>query len=215
MGALNGTLSYKLFYVQDDVPSGFKQDLVERVNHFAFEKLTPEDDEDERFGWVILDRPLHTNFDLYSILYNHFINLGLRRDKYVIPSSMFKAHFAEAEREYLRANDKKKLSKNEKDDLKAIVRTELKSQFLPRMKIIDMSWDLNSGRVRLWSQSNRICEFFQGFFEDTFQLKLLPANPYINATELDLSEPQLARLAEVESSNFVRPAVDEAAPAAQ
>ena len=48
------------------------------------------------------------------MLFDHFINLSLRHDRYVIPSALLNAHVAEAEREYLRENEKKKLSKFEK-----------------------------------------------------------------------------------------------------
>ncbi|QDG53743.1 hypothetical protein FIV42_24260 [Persicimonas caeni] len=203
MGAISGTLTYKLFYVQGELPSDWKDRFVQNVQHHAFEPLKPEDEDEESMGWVIIDRPLHTNFDLYSMLFNHFINLSLRQDRYVVPGAMLNAHLAEATREYMRENEKKKLSKFEKNDLKEMVKRRLKEQQLPRMRIVDMSWDINAGRVRFWSHSNKMCELFQGFFEDTFGLKLLPANPYINAVELGLEPEEVEVLQAVEPSNFV------------
>lgn len=203
MGAISGTLTYKLFYVQGELPRDWKDRFIQNVQHHAFEPLTPEGDEEESMGWVIIDRPLHTDFDLYSMLFDHFINLSLRQDRYVIPSALLNAHMEEATREYLQENEKKKLSKFEKDDLKEMVKRRLKEQQLPRMRIIDMSWDIRTGRVRFWSHSNKMCELFQGFFEDTFGLKLLPANPYINAVELGLEPEEVEVLQAVEPSNFV------------
>ena len=72
-----------------------------------------------------------------------------------------------------------------------MVKRRLKEQQLPRMRIIDMSWDIRAGRVRFWSQSNKMCELFQGFFQDTFGPKLLPGNPYINAVELELEPDEV------------------------
>jgi hypothetical protein len=66
-----------------------------------------------------------------------------------------------------------------------------------------MSWDLQSKRVRFWSQSNKACELFQGLFEDTFGLKILPANPYIDALQLELAPELVTRLAEVDPANFL------------
>ncbi len=203
MGALSGTLTYKLFYVQGEMPSDWKTNFVKNVQSHAFQKLTPHDEDEESMGWVIVGRPLHTDFDLYSMLFDHFINLSLRQDRYVVPSALLNAHFAEAEREYLRENEKKKLSKFEKEDLKEMVKRQLKEEQLPRMRIIDMSWDIRSQRVRFWSHSNKMCELFQGFFEDTFGLKLLPGGPYINAVEQDLSPDEVEVLQSVEQSNFV------------
>ncbi len=203
MGAISGTLTYKLFYVQGELPKDWKDRYVQNVQHHAFETLAPDDEEEESMGWVIVDRPLHTDFDLYSMLFDHFINLSLRHDRYAVPSALLNAHLAEATREYMLENEKKKLSKFEKEDLKEMVKRRLKEQQLPRMRIIDMSWDIRAGRVRFWSHSNKTCELFQGFFEDTFGLKLLPANPYINAVELGLEPDEVETLQAVEPSNFV------------
>lgn len=205
MGALQGTLTYKLFYVQGDLPEDFnqfKQDLVEQIEHRAFEPLDAEDEDEEHYGWVPIENPLRVEFDLYKVLFDHFINLGLRRDRWSIPSALLKAHVSQAEREYMLDNNKERLSKFEREDIKAIVLKKLKERSMPRMKVTDMSWDIRSGRVRFWSQSGKLCELFQGLFEDTFGLKLLPANPYINAMQLDLTPDQIARIADVEPTNF-------------
>ncbi|MGM0555492.1 MAG: recombination-associated protein RdgC [Myxococcota bacterium] len=203
MGAISGTLSYKLFHVQGDLPRNWKERYVEAVNQHAFEELTPDNEDEESMGWVVIDRPLQTEVDLYSMLFDHFINLSLRHDRYVVPSALLNAHVTEAEREYLRENEKKKLSKFEQEDIKEMVKRRLKEQQLPRMRIIDMSWDIRAGRVRFWSQSNKMCELFQGFFQDTFGPKLLPGNPYINAVELGLDTDKVETLQGVEPTNFV------------
>ena len=98
---------------------------------------------------------------------------------------------------------KEKLTKFEQDDIKTIVKERLKEKQLPRMRVFDMSWDLRRGRVRFWSQSNKNCELFQGFFEDTFGLKVLPANPYINALQSGLTAAQEERIKAVEATHFI------------
>lgn len=203
MGAFKGSLSYKIFHVQGEIQDDWKERYIERIQANAFTPLTPEHEDGISEGWVPIDRPLQLEFDLYSVLFDHFINLGFRQDRYSIPKALLKAHVAEAEREYMRENDKTELSKFERDDIKAMVELELREQQLPKMRIIDVSWDLRSGRVRFWSQANKLCETFQGYFEDTFGLKVLPANPYINAVELDLGNDEVEALADVEATNFV------------
>lgn len=204
MGAIAGTLSYKLFYVEGELDDDWKTQFLERIRKNSFKPLTPDNEDEVSEGWVPIDRPLHVNdFDLYTVLFDHFINLGFRQDKYSIPSGLLKAHVAEAEREYMIQNDKDKLSKFERDDIKGIVKRELKEKQLPRMKVFDMSWDLHSGRVRFWSQSGKICETFQGFFEDTFGLKVLPGNPYISALQMGLDADQVEQLGILEATNFV------------
>ena len=203
MGVFKGSLSYKLFYVQGELEDDWKSRYVERIQDNAFVPLQPDDEDEVSEGWVPIDRPLDTEFDLYSVLFDHYINLGFRRDKYRIPKALLKAHVQDAEREYMIENDKDELSKFEREDIKAIVKQELKEQQLPKMRIIDVSWNIRDGRVRFWSQANKRCEVFQGFFEDTFGLKILPANPYVNAIEQGLTEDDVERLKDIEPTNFI------------
>jgi len=203
MGALQGTLTYKLFFVQGELEDDFKKTLVESVERRAFEELDAEAEEEERYGWVPIENPLRVEFDTFNILFDNFINLGLRHDKWSVPSALLKAHVSRAEQEYMLDNNKERLSKFEREDIKAIVYKKLKEKSLPRMKVIDMSWDIQSGRVRFWNQSNKTIELFQGLFEDTFNLKLHPASPFIHAKELGLSDEQMETIADVEPTNFV------------
>ncbi|MFU8804979.1 MAG: hypothetical protein ACNA8W_14295 [Bradymonadaceae bacterium] len=206
MGARHGTLTYKMFYVQGEIEDGWKEHYLQQIIKNAFEPLTPDGEAEAADGWVPIDRPLHPDFDLYSVLYDHFINLGFRQDKYMIPAALLKAHVEEGEREYRLQNGKERLSKFEKEDIKTMVKRKLKEKQLPRMKVVDMSWDMRAGRVRFWSQSNNLCELFQEFFEDTFGLKLQPANPYTNALQLELTPEQVDDLGQLEPCTFIDPA---------
>ncbi|RAL20051.1 hypothetical protein DL240_18995 [Lujinxingia litoralis] len=192
-----------MFYVQGEVAEGWQDLYLQQIRKNAFKPLKPEDEEEVSEGWVPVERPLQISFDLHTLLFDHFINLGFRQDKYAIPSALLKAHVEEAEREYMIQNDKQRLSKFEREDIKIMVKRKLKEKQLPRMKVIDMSWDLQKGRVRFWSQSSNVCELFQGYFEDTFGLKLLPANPYINAVQLEPGPEKIEELAVVEPTNFI------------
>lgn len=203
MGALQGTLSYKLFYVDGELADDFKKDLVDRVTQRAFDVLDPEDEDEEHYGWVPIENPLRVEFDLFNVLFDQFINLGLRHDKWNVPSNLLKAHVSQAESAFMTDHSKERLSKFEREDIKKLVFKELRERSLPRMSVIDMSWDIQSGRVRFWNQSSKTCELFQGLFEDTFGLTLLPANPYINAIQADLGPDFVGQLAVVEPSDFV------------
>ena len=205
MGAFSGSLTYKLFFAQDDPPDNWQNLYVERVNLHAFDDLMPDDDDDESIGWVPLERPLETQFDLPDLTYDHFVNLGLRRDRYALPKALLDANIAEAEEEFLLKNDKEKLSKYEREDIEHMVTRRLREKTLPKMRVIDMSWNLNSGRVRFWSHANKLGELFQNLFQETFQMKLMPASPYVNAIEHGLASHRVERLQNAEPTNFVQP----------
>ena len=203
MGAFQGNLTYKLFFVEGDIPDSWKDHYLKQIDHLRFVPLTPEGEAEESIGWVEVERPLRSDFTLSKVVYNDFINLGFRRDKYSIPSALLKAHLGEATHAYKEQNKKERLTKFEREDIKAMVQKRLKEQSLPTMKVVDMSWDMNNGRVRFWSQSNALIEIFQEYWEDTFDLRLIPANPYILGLNMKLEDAQLEMLATSEPSNFV------------
>lgn len=203
MGAFSGSMSYKLFFVEGELPSAWKDHFFERIAMRAFDELSPDDEDEESYGWVPIERPLSREFPYAHVVYNDYLNLGFRKDKYSISTDRFKAQLAAMQREYLAQNELEKLTRLQRDDIKTMVRNDLKRRTLPSMKVTDMSWNLTRGEVRFWSQSNKLCELFQGYFEDTFGMKLLPAGPYITGVQLGLEPEQVAALASSEPTNFV------------
>ena len=205
MGAFTGSLTYKLFYAQQEPPDNWENLFVEKVNLHAFEPLQPDGEEDESIGWVQLERPLQTDFELAHMRYDNFINLGLRRDRYAIPKALRDAHVAEAEREFMRKNEKDELSKYEREDIEQMVIRRLREQTLPKMRVIDMSWNLRSGRVRFWSHANKLGELFRGLFQETFEMELMPASPYVDGIELGVASHRIERMQNAEPTNFINP----------
>ena len=136
------------------LPRGF----VERIRLRAFRPLTVEEDADQRAGWCSIENPLDCELDHGKIFFNSYLNLGLRTDRWQVPSALFKAHFAEAEREHLAKRGREKLGRREKEELRAIVSRKLRAKLMPVMKVVDLSWNLEAGVVRFWNQSPRAHE---------------------------------------------------------
>ena len=78
----------------------------------------------------------------------------------------------------------------------------LRKQLMPVTKVIDLSWNLDTGAVRFWSQSARVHELLDEIFEDTFKLTLLPEGPYTTAARLGLSELETQVFAELKPTAF-------------
>ncbi|KYF66121.1 hypothetical protein [Sorangium cellulosum] len=190
MGALKGSISFSKFYVRGDLPDGFRDRFVERIQLRAFRPLTVEEDAEQRAGWCSIENPLDCELDHGKIFFNSYLNLGLRTDRWQVPSALFKAHFAEAEREHLAKRGREKLGRREKEELRAVVSRKLRAQLMPVMKVVDLSWNLEAGVVRFWNQSPRAHEGLAELFEDTFELDLVPESPYTAARELGLTSEQ-------------------------
>ncbi len=134
--------------------------------------------------------------------FNGYLNLGLRVDRWHIAGPLFKAHFAEAERERLAKRGRDKLGKKEKEELAAAVSRRLRKQIVPTMKVVDLSWNLDAGVVRFWSQSPRLCETLGEIFEATFGVDLVPESPFTAADRLGLAEAHARAISLLSPSVF-------------
>ena len=194
MGALKGTLSYAKLYVRGALPDAFRDTFVERIRIRAFQPLTVEEEAEQRAGWCSIENPLDCELDHAKVFFNSYLNLGLRTDRWVIPGPLLKAHLAEAEREHLQKRGREKLTRREKEEIRTTVSRRLRAQVLPVMSAVDLSWNLENGVVRFWSQSPRALEGLTELFEDTFQVGLVPESPATAALALGMSDAHRSAL---------------------
>lgn len=202
MGALAGSLTFTRFFVRGELPERFRDRFVESIRLRTFEPLTPESEDQEHFGWCAVGRVLDLDLDHEKVFYNSYVNLGLRMDRWRVPGTLLRAHLADAEQEALAKSGREKLGKREKAELKARIITRLRKKLMPSMKVVDMSWNLDSGVVRFFNQSPRVHEQFMALFEKTFSLELTADSPYISAERLGLREAELHALSGVEASTL-------------
>ncbi len=204
MGALKGSISYSKHYVRGALPEDFRDPFMERIHLRAFRPLGPEEDE-ARVGWCSIENPLDFELDHGKVFFNSYLNLGLRIDRWQIPGPLFKAHFAEAEREHLAKRGRSKLGKSEKEDLALRVSRRLRKQLVPAMKTVDLSWNLETGVVRFWSQAPALVEALGEIFEATFGLDLVPESPFTAAARIGLGEAHERAFATLVPSVFNAP----------
>ena len=206
MGALEGSLSFKTFYVEGEPPNDFQQAyLLHLQNHF-FQPLSPVGEDERSVGWVPAQDPIAEEFKRDHVFFNQYIVFAMRIDKWALPAPWVKAmtrkaieerlptlspEEAEKQREEGKLRPSAKLSKHEKDKIKLEVITDIKNKILPAMKVIDVVWNISECTVRFWSTSSTICDEFADLFEATFGLKLNADSPYLMAQHLGFSEKQL------------------------
>jgi hypothetical protein len=195
-------MTFTTFRVQGDVEPGFRDRFVEAIRRDAFQPLNVEDEAEESFGWCTIDRPFDTDLAHEKIFYNTYLNVGLRMDRWRIPAPLFKAFFADAARQHLAKTGRDKLMRREKEELKAVVTATLRRQLIPTMKVVDLSWNLETGLLRFWNNSTRIHEILEELFESTFNLRLVRNNPYIIAEQIGLSQGKLDALIQLEPTPF-------------
>ena len=202
MGLFKGAISYSKFHVRGALPERFADRFVESIRLRAFRPLGPEDEEDQRVGWVSVHHPLDLELDHHKIFLNEYLNLGFRIDKWRIPTPIYKAHYAEAEEELLAKLGKENLSRSQKEDLAAMVTKRLRERVMPTMRVVDLSWNLNHGVLRFFSQSTKTHELLAELFEQTFGLDLVLDGVYTGAEKRGFSGAHLDALVQLEPTPF-------------
>lgn len=205
MGVFSGTLSYMRYFVEGASPiekASDKEALIERLQLYATPELTPEHEEDQVHGWALVERVLDTEFTQDKIFFNDYLLLSLRIDSWKIPSALLKAHQAEAERAYMKEQNRDKLGKREKTLIRDQIKKQLKTRLLPSLAAYDACWHMESGLLRFWSLSSRANELFIELFEKTFNMQLVPQTPYTLAEQFGFDEEELVKMATLEPQAF-------------
>lgn len=203
MGAFKGAVTYQVYFVEGDLPKEFRDRFLENIEKEAFAPLTPDSLEERHFGWVNIQHPIDVKLSLPAKVYlNEYLCLGLRIDRWSLPSALLKARITEAERDHLRQTKGAKLGRTEREAIKERVTSDMKAQMLPTMKVVDMIWSLNHNVVRFWSPSQKLGEEFSALFEQTFGLRLIPDSPFTAAAALEFNKPSLEALASLTPEYF-------------
>ena len=123
-----------------------------------------------------------------------YVALSWRIDLRTVPGKALRQYSRQAEEEIKRSEGLEFLPKGRREEIKEAVRIRLLKRAIPRSKVYDMIWDLNSGLVIFGSVNNRLCDDFAGFFLKTFDLSLMSIFPYAlagQALERDGMDPSL------------------------
>ncbi len=198
MPALRGSLTYARFFVDGDVPEDFREKYMRAIRLRAMKPLEPEDADLERSGWCKVGEPFEIELRYEDVFYNEYVNLGLRTDKWRLPTSMLKQRLREAEAAYLEKKGRERLGRAEKAELKEMVSRKLRKQMSPATRMIDVSWSMNEGVVRFFSHAEKAGAQMMELFTKTFGLKLVPEAPYTLAARLGLSKAQESAWQELE-----------------
>lgn len=202
MGALRGSIGYTKFHVRGALPAQFADTFVEALQLRRFRPLAPHDEDEVRVGWVSIHDPLDLELTHEKVFLNEYLNVGLRIDRYRIPTALLKAHVAEAERARREETGQERLSKVQRADVKAMVVRRLRESTLPTMRVVDLSWNLNQGAVRFFSHAKATFEPLEELFDATFRLALVQDGAYVRAENAGLPAAALDTLVALEPTPF-------------
>lgn len=181
MSLNRGSLSYVRFFVDRQIEVSRAQ-MIEAIQLRAFRPLKASDEEDERVGWCSVHHAIDLDLTPEKVFDGDFVNLGLRFDRFRIPGAILKAHMAEAETAMLAELGKERLSRAQKEDLRAMVVVKLRQRSMPSMRVHDVSWNTETGIVRFFATSPKAHDALHEIFEKTFGADICREGFYTRAT---------------------------------
>ena len=207
MGALTGSISTSAYYVDGDIPQGFKERFAEGLRKQAFREIDLGLEHDESMGWVNIDDAFDTAFEVDAFLWNRYVLVGFRIDAVRLPASIVKIHYQRELGDYLENQGKERASKAERDNVKDHLVNSLRRKVLPTIKIIDMAWNLDRGEVWFFSGNKRLNDIFMDRFTETFGVSLIPRNPYSLLERMELDASMIDKAVRLDPTVFAVPPV--------
>ena len=190
MGFASGSVSFRRFAVVGDAPAAVDQNVLDKLAGHA---LKPGEfgAEDVEYGWSGGRHVLDGNFGFEQNVYADALHFALRVDTNKVPGDLKKAYQFMEEEAAAAGNPSGFISKNQKRDVKDVVRRKLEEDMrsgrFRRTKLLPVLWDLPS-QTLYCSATGANFEKLAELFERTFELKLLPITA--GSLALRLLEPR-------------------------
>lgn len=202
MGIYAKSLSCTRYFVRGETPSDFLSWVDERLQFHLFRDIDDTNDEKAQ-GWVELDNLLETSFEGGQAHKGEYLAFSLRIDTRKVPAAVFRKHFLLAE-QTIRAQQKfRRLSRQQKLELKKTVIADLLRRQMPQPALFDIVWHPGQQRLWLFATSPKVRESFETLFRETFELDIFLLFPYTLAQDV-LDPAAQDRLEMLEPASFAR-----------
>ena len=154
----------------------------ELLDKNAFRDLSELKDAKESTGWVSPNNFLQPP-SIDEIMIEPYLQLVMRVDSRKVGKSLLAAHYSIEEKAALESSGKKKLSLNERRDLRESVYQHLLQQTNPTNAFYKALWNFRTATCYLFCTSKGVQNRFCKLFSETFSLQLEALTPWTLAIE--------------------------------
>lgn len=185
MPILRGAVTFSRFQAEAaaERPRDLKNYLSKGLRTRAFTPLDRRSDEERAAGFVELEQPDATEFAPASFLYGEWALFGYRVDQLKIPGGELRTQLAKWSLAFERDKGRPP-SRVERAEGRAAVKGLLRAHASPRTRILEVSWNLKTNQVQIWSTSRRAVEEVQSALTTAFALTLAAKVPAAAAEKL-------------------------------
>ena len=177
MGLLKGTWSFSRYHILGNMPEHFNDFIDEGLKKYAFANSAGQTAE-KNLGWTSLENILDTEFAYAKYRCGGYIIFSLRIDRRTVPPSLLKLKVMETEKKYLADSGKKRIYRNEREDIKEKVQSELLARALNVPSFHELCWFPERQSLIFGSHSPKVREDFEKYFKESFHLVLQPFVPW-------------------------------------
>lgn len=175
--------------------------IAKAVTKRAFRESDPEiGDPRQAWGWVTIHDPLLTSFTPADLFFHHYLVLGFRYDKRLVPPKLAWLERRRLENERKAARGMTKLGAAERREIKDEIAARLVARALPTPRLFDVVWNVATGRVYFSGKLRAAREAFADCFRETFGVAPVPLIPYLAAEHVGLAPRQVEAVRAVEPS---------------
>jgi recombination associated protein RdgC len=202
VGFLSGSTSVVRFVAP--APSRIDRDAIAKavVKRAFREREVDVGDPRETWGWVGIHDPLVTELGSADMFFHHYLVLGFRYDRRLVPPKLVMLERRRLERDRKAARGVERLNAAERREIKEEVAQRLVASALPTPRLFDVVWNLEIGRVYLSGKMRAAREAFTACFRETFGVMPVPLIPYLAAEHMGLEPRQVEAVRAAEPASF-------------
>lgn len=158
----------------------------------------------QTWGWVSIHDPLATSVTASDVFFHHYLVIGFRYDKRLVPPKLLWLERRRLEQERRTARGVARLGAAERREIKDEIAGRLVARALPTPRLFDVVWNLETGRVYFSGKLRAAREAFTDCFRETFGVAPVPLIPYLAAEHVGLEPRRVEAVRAVEPSSFGR-----------
>ena len=178
MPVLKGAVTFARFRAErtKEEPKDLRRSLANVLRKSAFEPLDPAGDEDRSAGWVELEDTEATELSPGRFLYGDFLMVSWRVDTLRVPAPRLKAELDQWSRVH-EAQHGEAPKRTAKKAQKELILKKLRRQAFPSTRTYDVTWNLESNVIFVWSSARKIVDEIAVALEEGFGLRLHAQSP--------------------------------------
>jgi DNA recombination-dependent growth factor C len=178
--------------------------IAAAVTKRAFREGDPDvGDARQAWGWVTIHDPLLVSFTPADLFFHHYLVLGFRYDKRIVPPKLLWLERRRLENERKATRGVAKLGAAERREIKDEIAARLVARALPTPRLFDVVWNLETGRVYFSGKLRAAREAFGDCFRETFGVAPVPLIPYLAAEHVGLESRQIEAVRAVEPASLI------------